>query len=173
MTEERARGTSLWLMPGGAVRERLAALLLRLAARLGTPPFAPHVTLLAGLGEPEDRVLATVRSLAPWTRPFEVRLVAVEGRDEPFRCLFARAEASAPLLAAHAAAARAFSREPDPRYLPHLSLVYGTLPAGAKSDLAAEVAVEAAESFEAARVHVWRTEGPVGDWREIGAYRLG
>jgi 2'-5' RNA ligase len=173
MDEPRARGVSLWLMPEGEARDRLAALVARLAARLGTPPFPPHVTLLPGIeGLSEDDALVAGRALGATLRPFRVRLLGLEGRDEPFRCLFARAAADEPLLSAHSAAARAFGREPDPAFLPHLSLVYGTLPLEAKRSLAAEVAFEASVSFEAASLHAWRTEGPVEDWREIGVLGL-
>ena len=61
MDEPRARGISLWLMPEGRARERLAALIDRLATRLGTAAFAPHVTLLPGLPGPETEVLDGAR----------------------------------------------------------------------------------------------------------------
>jgi 2'-5' RNA ligase len=172
MDAGQASGISLWLMPQGALRERLATLIRDLAARFGTEPFPPHVTLLPGLAGPEAVILEASRSLAAVLRPLTIRLLSVDGRDEHFRCLFARAEADEPLRAAHAAAARAFDREPDPALLPHLSLVYGTLPPETKWPLAAEVAAAVAVSFAARRLHVWRTEGPVGDWREIGAFPL-
>lgn len=177
MEKAQARGVSLWLMPGGTVRERFSALIRRQAVRLGTEPFPPHVTLLSALekeehGE-EERILATAAPLAASVRPLQVRLVGVDGRDEHFRCLFARAEADEPLRTAHAAAARAFEREPDPAFLPHLSLVYGTLAPEAKWPLVAELAAVVTVSFTAARLHVWRTDGPVGDWREIGAFLFG
>jgi 2'-5' RNA ligase len=174
MAEARARGVSLWLMPGDVVGQRLAALIEGLAARLGTRPFAPHLTLLAGLeGGASDAVLAVARSLAAGLRPLTVRLGSVEGRGEHFRCLIALAVPDEPLRAAHAAAARAFGREPDPSFLPHLSLVYGSLAPETKRALATEAAPVAAVSFEARHLHVWRTEGPVGDWRELGAFPFG
>lgn len=172
METGRARGISLWLMPGGAARGRLTGLIERLAVRLGTRPFAAHVTLLAGLGGPEEEIVRTAALLAARVRPLRVRLAAVEGRDEHFRCLFALAVPDAPLRAAHAAASHAFGREPDPAFLPHLSLVYGTLSPEVKRSLVAEVAAEAAASFVAGSLHVWRTEGPVADWQAIGAFGL-
>ncbi len=173
MDTGRARGLSLWLMPDGVAEVRLAALIEDLAGRLGTEAFPPHVTLLPGIEGPEERVLATTGRLASALRPFRVRLVAVEGRDELFRCLFARADADEPLCAAHAAAARAFGREPDPAFLPHLSLVYGTLAPEVKRALATELTAAAIVTFEVARLHAWRTDGPVGEWREIGALPFG
>lgn len=54
MDEPGARGVSLWLMPEGEAGRRLGALIDRLAARLGTPAFPPHVTLLPGIERPVD-----------------------------------------------------------------------------------------------------------------------
>ena len=171
MPEPRARGVSLWLMPEGEVRDRLSALVAGLAARLGTAPFPPHVTLLPGIEARSDgEVLAASRTLAGRLSRLAVRLVGIEGRDEHFRCLFARAAADAPLVSAHAAAARAFGREPDPTFLPHLSLVYGAVGREVKERLAADLRSGIDLAFEARRLHAWRTEGPAGDWHEIGSF---
>jgi len=171
--EPRARGVSLWLMPEGEARDRLARLISRLSARFSTPLFPPHVTLLPGIRGREDDLLAASAALAAGLRPFPVRLRGIESRDEPFRCLFVPAIPDEPLRSAHAAASRGFGREPDPAFLPHLSLVYGTLPPETKWPLAAELAAAAAAPFEARRLYVWRTEGPVGDWREIRTFPFG
>jgi hypothetical protein len=171
--EPRARGVSLWLMPEGDARDQLAGLIARLSERFSTPPFLPHVTLLPGIRGREDDLLAASAALAADLRPFPVRLRGVEGRDEPFRCLFVAAMSDEPLVAAHAAASRGFGREPDPAFLPHLSLVYGTLSPETKWPLAMELASAVPRSIAAARLHVWRTAGPVGDWLEIGSFPLG
>ena len=174
MDEPGARGVSLWLMPGEAVRQRLAALIQDLAARLGTAPFPPHLTLLPGIeGRAPDDVLTATASLAAGLNPLTVHLLSIEGHEEHFRCLVARAAADEPLRAAHAAAARAFGREPDPAFLPHLSLVYGSLAGETKRALALELASAVSVPFEAAVLHVWRTEGPVAEWREIGTFPFG
>jgi hypothetical protein len=170
--EPRARGVSLWLMPEDDARDQLAGLITRLSERFSTPPFPPHVTLLPGIRGREDDLLAASAALATDLRPFPVRLGGVEGRDEPFRCLFVAAMPDEPLVAAHAAASRNFGREPDPAFLPHLSLVYGTLPPETKWPLAMELESAVPRSIEATRLHVWRTEGPVGDWREVGTFPL-
>jgi 2'-5' RNA ligase len=172
MESPRATGTSLWLMPEGEERVRFAALVARLAARLRTEPFAPHVTLLPGLPWPEAEVVARAESLAGELGPLGLKLGGVEGRADPFRCLFVRVAVSAALRTAHARAARAFGRDPDPEFLPHLSLVYGRLESEPKTALVREVASEAAGELEARRLHVWRTEGAVADWRELAVFPL-
>jgi 2'-5' RNA ligase len=163
----RGVGISLWLVPEGSARDRLARLIDRLAARLGTAPFPPHVTLLAGLARPEGEALAAAEGVASSLAPFSVRLGGVDGGDAFFRCLFLRAGRTDALLVAHAAAARAFGRDPDPRFDPHLSLVYGELESRTRADLIRELRSLTERPFDADRLHVWRTVGPVREWRPL------
>jgi 2'-5' RNA ligase len=160
-------------MPEGAVREGLAALIDRLAARLGTAGFAPHVTLLPGLPGPEAEVLDRARVLAAELPPLSLAFSSVDATSAHFRCLFLRVAASPPLGEAHARAAHHFGREPETPFDPHLSLVYGTVDAARKDELKRELPPLAPTSFEARRLHVWRTVGPVGEWRELAAVELG
>ena len=76
------------------------------------------------------------------------------------------------LRAWHVRTARAFGVRPDPDFLPHLSLVYGRLDAGAKERIAASVASDLATAFEATTLEVWRTEGPVAEWSRRGRFAL-
>jgi 2'-5' RNA ligase len=173
MEEPRAKGVSLWLMPEAAVRERLATLIDRLAAEPGTAGFAPHVTLLPGLPGPEAEVLDRARVLAPELPALSLPFSGIDGTSAHFRCLFLRVATSPALREAHARAAQHFGREPEASFDPHLSLVYGTLDAARKDDLKRELQPLAPPSFEARRLHVWRTEGPVREWRELAAVELG
>jgi 2'-5' RNA ligase len=172
MEEPRARGVSLWLMPDGEARDRLAGTIGRLASRLGTTPFAPHVTLLPGLPGPEEEVVEAARVLAAELEPFSIELEGISGHDAHFRCLFFQVADAPALREAHRRAARSFGREPDPAFEPHLSLVYGTLVPEAKARLRADLAAEPA-AFPVGRLHVWRTEGVVGEWCELDAPALG
>jgi 2'-5' RNA ligase len=167
-----ARGLSLWLMPEGDTAERLAARIDRLAARHGTERFAPHLTLLSALELAEPRALEAARLAAAKLAPFAVTLDGIEGHEGYFRCLFVRAEDDGALRAAHVTAARAFGRQPDPGFLPHVSLVYGMLGPDEKRAIAQEVGDDLRLRFEACQLHLWRTEGPVADWRELGAFGL-
>ena len=173
MEEPRGRGVSLWLMPEGGARDRLAERIEGLALRLGTTPFAPHVTLLPGLPGPEAEMLARARALARELRSLRVGFSGVDGLDPHFRCLFFRVAASPALQATHARAARHFGREPEASFDPHLSLVYGSLGPGAKAALKRELSAEAPPPFEARHLHVWRTDGPVGEWRELARVEWG
>jgi len=173
MEEPRAKGVSLWLMPDGAPREELTALIGHLAARLGTTAFVPHVTLLPGLSGPEEEVVDRVRVIAAELRPLPLAFSGVHDLDTHFRCLFCRVVSTPALWDAHALAACHFGREPEEAFDPHLSLVYGDLDAGCKTDLRRELQCDIPPPFEGRHLHVWRTEGPVGEWRELAAFVLG
>jgi 2'-5' RNA ligase len=124
----------LWLLPDEDIRARAAALIDALASDLGTPRFAPHVTLLAGLTLVPDEIVARARGLVRSLRPISVTLGAVSTRAEYFKALFVEVE-DARLHQMHARAAAAMGVPADPEYRPHLSLLYGEMPAAAKEPL--------------------------------------
>jgi 2'-5' RNA ligase len=163
---------SLWLMPEGDAYERLSVMIARLAARLGTTPFKPHVTLLTGLEGPEGEIVESAQALAAELAPLHLDFAAVDGTEQHFRCLFLRVGHPDALRDAHSHAARRLGLEPDPAFDPHLSLVYGTLSARQKNALARELTPETQTSFDARRLHVWRTDLPVEEWREVAVFGL-
>ncbi len=169
----RAKGVSLWLVPEGAVRERLGRLIAELARRHGTPPFEPHVTLLGGLVLPEGEVLAGAQGLTRSLGRPCVQLTVLDASDEYFRGLFVRVEETETLLAAHALAAQTFGGEAGPPFVPHLSLLYGHLTPDAKREALSDLAGTFGTGFEAGQLQVVRTEGPPADWRVLAALPLG
>jgi len=169
----RVEAASIWLMPDGEPGEHLLAWIERLAERFRTERFRPHVTLLSGLSGEEADLGERTRLAATSLAPVAVHLDTIEGRDEHFRCLFVRAAEPDLLQAAHARTAEAFGRAPEPAFLPHLSLVYGTLAEEKKLDLAHEAGSDLDVRFEARTLHLWSTAGPVTSWRELAAFPLG
>jgi 2'-5' RNA ligase len=160
-------------MPEGAARESVAALVQGLADRLQTTPFVPHVTLLPGLDGSVEGVLEGARVLAAGLGPIDVQPVGVDGSAQHFRCLFFRMAGSPALREAHARAALGFGRSPDPAFDPHLSLVYGSLDAAERAELTRRLGPRLPGPFVTRRLHVWRTHGTVGEWRELAAFPLG
>ena len=170
---ERARGISIWLVPDGEVRDRLAARIAEWGRRHGTPSFEPHVTLLGGIGGREGDVLGRGALLAASLRSLTIRLTGLRRSDEYFRCLVLEAERSPDLLAAHERASDLLGLRDRPPFLPHLSLVYGRL--AAEDVSAAEEALRAIAlplRFEARRLEIHRTEGTVAEWRRLAAHPL-
>ena len=156
---------SLWLVPGGAVDGDLQAVVDRLAREHGGPTFPPHVTLFGGIVGPEDDVVARSRGLAAQIAPFTVYLDDVDVGETYFQSLFATARPTPELLAAREAAQQAFSDVTAEPYRPHLSLLYGDLPAETKRAILDRLRGTLPPSFEAQTLVLVRTGGSVADWR--------
>src|SRR5262245_22106606 len=170
--EEEATGVSLWLVPEGSERAALDALVARLASLHPAPAFAAHVTLLAGVELPEDEVVARSEALARALPPLGVRFAGAGGFDEYFRALFLRVELTAALLGANARARAVFGRHGDPPFFPHLSLWYGRAAAEERARLVDAIG-SVIEGFEARRLSIVRTRGPVEEWRPLSWFGLG
>jgi 2'-5' RNA ligase len=166
----RGVGFSLWIVPQGEARRRLAALIAELARRFGGPVFDPHVTLLAGLPGPAANVIARAEDVMRGAKTFPIRFAGPEKGDGYFRCLYVRVEPSPPLLALHAAARDAFGRTEEPPFFPHLSLMYGAPPPPVVIE---EVRLAVPDGFEARTVDLYSTEGEVECWRRVRRFRLG
>ena len=169
--ERQAHGTSLWLAPEPPCRDHFRAVIRALAGRLGTVPFEPHVTLLAGLpGEPE-RVAERASGLAAELHPLALRWRGPRHEPEYFRAVFLQVEPSEALLAAHERAARHFGRSPDAAFFPHLSLVYAHLSEDLAAGLCADLGLDHLECL-ATSLEVVHTQGPPEDWRVVGSFSL-
>ena len=112
---------------------------LRFGRGYAAPAFEPHVTLAGGIVGPARALAAKVRELARRIPPFTVRLTAVDGLDEYFRCLFVRVATTHPIMTANKAAREVFHLEKQPAFMPHLSLLYGNLPASVKERIIASL----------------------------------
>jgi len=166
----RGVGFSLWIVPDGEERDRLTALIASLARRFGGPVFEPHVTLLAGVTGAEGGVVARAERVLRASKALSLCFTGPEAGDTYFRALYLRVEPSPELLALHQAACDAFTRQDDPPYLPHLSLLYGVPPPPAVVD---DVRLSAPAAFEARSLDVHSTEGGVERWRRVARLRLG
>ena len=164
---------SLWLLLPRQVHERFQSLIARLSARLGTPAFEPHITLLGGLTGTEEDLRQRTRALAGALRSFEVRLLEAAWLDEYYRCLFVEVAPSRALFAAHEAAGRHFEQHPDARFFPHLSLIYGTLEQKEKMQILDDIGRTFDEKVCIEHVALYETSGPPSVWRCITRVGLG
>ena len=164
---------SLWLMPTGEVRRRLAETILELSQRYATPAFEPHVTLAEGVVGPVQEVAAKMRELARQIQPFTVRLTMVDGLDEYFRCLFVRAAKTYPLMRANDAARKVFCLERQPAFMPHLSLLYGALSPSVKQRIIVSLGRKFEIEFKARSLHLYHIKGAPQAWRAVASFGLG
>ena len=163
---------SLWLMPTGEIRQRLAGTILDLSREYATPAFAPHVTLAGGIVGPAREVSSKMRDLARRIPPFTVRLVAVDGLEEYFRCLLVNLATTRPVMFANEAAREVFHLERQPAFMPHLSLLYGSLPASVKERIIASLGRRFELAFKVTSLHLYLIKGAPQTWRVVGSWGL-
>ncbi len=162
---------SLWLLLPREVHERFQALIAKLSARLGTPLFEPHITLLGGLTGTEKDLRRRTRALAAAIESFEIRLLAAAGLDEYYRCLFVEVALSRALHAAREAARQVFDQRLDADFYPHLSFVYGNLEEKEKEKILDDIGRHFDENLRVVELGLYDTSGPV--WRCVERRRLG
>jgi hypothetical protein len=92
-----------------------------------------------------------------------------------YRRLFSAVGPTPAVLAANVAARASFAVRDGDVYEPHLSLAYADVDAAAFAGLkdAAERAGLVGLTFAVDRLELWRTEGPVPDWRLVDSFRFG
>ena len=169
----KATHYSLWLMPTGEVRQRLAATILDLSRQYAAPTFEPHVTLAGGIAGPAREVVAKMAELARRIPPFTIRLTEVDFLDEYFRCLFVRVAQTQPIMKANKVAQAVFSLEKQPTFVPHLSLLYADLPSGVKERIVASLGRRLELDFKVSDLHLYRIKGEVAAWCRTARFDLG
>jgi Cyclic phosphodiesterase-like protein len=172
VSEDRALGISLWLVPEGDERTLVERLIEDLAARLGSPRFAPHVTFLPGLAGRDGDVVRRAKEMAATLEPHALPLGPIEGRSEYFRCLYARIPETLRLLTTRAQARLTFRGAGEAPFEPHLSLVYGRLSPEEKEPLIADLTPRLPSRLVCSALEVVRTEGASADWRSLARFDL-
>mmetsp|Transcript_45842 Transcript_45842/g.147217 ORF Transcript_45842/g.147217 Transcript_45842/m.147217 type:complete len:203 (-) Transcript_45842:214-822(-) len=184
---------SWWLMPSSEDLQQLQELIDRTAARLGSPSFAPHVTLLGGVpvegDEQVKELLLASHRLAGELPPLELVCRDVLG-FEPWNQFCLATIDCRELAEANVRAQRRLrpgAGEPSgaafapPVGLPHLSLAYAECPS-TEERAAAVAAVKAEEGgrlegfrFRATSLSMWHTSGGfqgIPTWRKIADFPL-
>ncbi|KAJ0402695.1 hypothetical protein ATCC90586_009472 [Pythium insidiosum] len=163
-------GYSLWLIPAGGPHEALHQLIVEYAARLMTPPFLPHITLLGGVtGLSEQEAIDKTRSVATMLHAMDLEVSVVASKELLyFQCVFGLIKEDDELASAHEAAKEGFARREEPDYMPHISLVYGDIEEEQRQALKRELGPR----VDGMRLHIsslqlWNTSGPVKSWKMV------
>ena len=156
----------LWIVPTGAVFDRLADVIADLGARYHGPAFDPHLTLLGRLEGEEEVLVDRTRRFARALQPFEVRLEEPGYEAQYFRCLFLPVESSPWLMDTHQRATRIFDAQPTSAFDPHVSLLYGMFPESVKQEIIKGLPPDLPGSFPVSRLQLIRagSTNPL-DWQ--------
>ena len=180
-TDEREGSYSIWLMPEGDVFDKFSKLIIKISDEYNSPKYQPHVTLLGGLvGFTKEEVMSKASELAKSIEPFTITLTEVtypasypNDHEAYYRSLYILAERTQPLMKANELARTMFSREGDPPFNPHLSIMYEPFPAETKEEIISKIGREFNVGFEVNNIYLWSDKGLPHEWKLIKKIPLG
>jgi len=160
-----------WLIPAEPARRFFTSIVHELAARFDAPLFEPHLTVYAGPEGAEDpnKIL---RRLFAGRDPFQLLVRDVQCSEQFTKTVFVQFEPD-PRLAEISFALRQASGSDEIYELnPHLSLIYKTMEAAVKSELANSIRTPFREvTFDSAKAVACavpiKTREDVEGWRVL------
>ena len=166
-------GFHLFIELDEALTKELEVIIQKLATQYGGPVFMPHITLRSVIPvESDENILSKAKAVAEGLSPFTVTLGELGTEDAYFKALYIKINDSGELAAAHTKTNKIFSMEDGGPYIPHVSLLYGNYAEEEKAKTITTLQSPSGKSFVADKLHVYRTEGEVQNWKKIGGFTL-
>ncbi|KAJ2799246.1 hypothetical protein H4R20_004515 [Coemansia guatemalensis] len=179
---------SLWLCPPttSTTHSVLDAAIAKLSLSLGTPRFAPHVTLFSPImassdAEALEQTSAFVGQLRQQNKDgamgISVDIGDLATGSTFYQCVFLECPGSPELFKANSIARQHWRIESQPQFRPHISLVYNNCPTDKLAKMKAQVrAALPADmpmlSFVATDIYVVKTAGPLSQWSCAGTVSI-
>ena len=150
----------------------MAQIISRLARDYGTPPFPPHVTLLPVIAARSDTIRRVCKKIADTTREFEIPLQGIDYTETYHRNFFILAAPVPALTDLYERTKTAVTCKTDEYFMPHLSLLYGSLDLKTKYRLKKEVEGTYPTTLHCRGFDLYDTSGDVANWSCIGSYKF-
>jgi 2'-5' RNA ligase len=165
-----------WLIPAEPARSFFQGLINELAQQYDAPVFEPHVTVFVG----GNRTGAARRALSEVTlegEPTNVKTLGIDQSDEFIKTLFVQFAPNRRLRRINGTIRDAAKDSSRYKLKPHLSLLYKTVPATNRRDLAASIGVPYSDvSFDAVKAvrcaSPTQTRADVEAWRVLASAKL-
>ncbi|MBI3671476.1 2'-5' RNA ligase family protein [Candidatus Azambacteria bacterium] len=168
----KTTGYSIWLMPEGPVCHKLQEIIRELSLMNESPCFKPHVTLIGELIGDEDYIMTTTQELAKGLKPFNITMKDSAMSDRSYKAVHVNIFESPEIMEANKKAKEAFHLKYN--FTPHLSLAYCQI----SDELARSIEIYIRlfdfeyVSFPIDKIHLFKTEGEVKDWKEIATFYI-
>jgi hypothetical protein len=131
-------GASIWLLPSAADATFFDSIISDLSARFGSPLFWSHLTLAGDLAEGPEKYVDVLERLASSCRSFAQPIEEIALTDIYFRSFYARFARSPDLDGLQKICVDSVGGSTS-GFLPHVSLLYGSVPEPGKSEAAADL----------------------------------
>lgn len=170
-------GYSLWLMADTESQVLLQKLVNSMAEAYQCEPFIAHTTLLGLLDYTPARLneisIGTDR-LAEKHAPFFLELTGPGMRNAYFQLVFLNAVPSKKIVALNEMSRELFSKNSDPPFMPHASVVYGDSVLTDKSKIAKSILqwMPFPRSIRIEAIAIVDVHGTPSQWHEVARYPL-
>ncbi len=165
---------ALWLVPSGEAYNLLKETIRHYSEMYSTPLFEPHITLISSLQGSVSGLRQIASQLAKIIGTLELRLMKPAHSTSYFRCVFLDVALDPAIVRAHAAASDLFPVSLHTEYRPHLSLVYGNLPAIDRERIVAEIGDQLCGPVTVMQMSLYQasSDSPPDTWEQICSYCL-
>lgn len=116
---------SLSIVPPEPIYGKFKGIIDYLSDKHGAPKFKPHITIICEIHKSEAEMMEKCDQLAKQIKPFKVKLKGLDFSGSYYRCVFLLAEKSEGIVGINQKVRDVFGLDPDPDYMPHISLMYG------------------------------------------------
>lgn len=160
---------AFWLVPSGEAYNLLKETIRRYSAMYSTQLFEPHITLISSLQGSLPGLRQMASQLAKIIGTLELRLMKPAHSASYFRCVFLDVARDPAIIRARAAASDLFPASPHTEYEPHLSLVYGNLPAVDRERIVAEIGDTLCGPVTVKQMSLYQasSDSPPDTWEQI------
>jgi 2'-5' RNA ligase len=165
-----------WLIPAEPARRFFQGLIEDLACRYDAPLFEPHVTIDVGANH-ADAADKALSKAGRECHPINLKPLEIDNSDEFIKTLFVQFAPNRKLRRLNGIIRSAAQESSDYELNPHLSLLYKTMPAIPRSELAHSINVPFSEiTFDALRavrcISPTRSRADVEAWRVMATREL-
>lgn len=172
MITEKGNEYSLWLIPENGARDRFTDIIQELSRTYHTKLFDPHITLAGGINGSETELTAKAENLSTRLSRLTVIPQEVKYLNEFYRSLFLLVTPDEPLINANKLAKELFGLPSDEYFMPHLSLLYGTLAVKEKEKIIEKLESKRHDPFYVNNIVLFCTCNHPDKWYSVKSFPL-
>ncbi len=166
-------GYVVWLLLSDKSSREIKNWMKLLRDKTDSPFFVPHLTLLRPSDQlDEQQIIRATEKIAEGQKLLRLHVTGTDSGSSQYQAFYLKVEPSQALTALHAKLEKTMSDPGNKAFNPHVSLVYGSLPANKRTEL--EKVIQLPEQYQMTgnRLAVVRLNGTPEHWSIVHQSKL-